>query len=70
MICKYIDLTRAFNQKYSFRAKSHFETCTGLVQRNKPVKLALDLIVYFSYNIIKIILKWEYAILVRAISVS
>ena len=26
VICKYEDLTREFDQKYSFRAKSHFES--------------------------------------------
>ena len=37
---------------------------TGPVQRNKHVKFALDLIVYFEYSIIESILIWEYVILI------
>ena len=39
-----------------------------MVQRNKPGKFPLDLIVYIEYSIIKSILKWEYVILIRPIS--
>ena len=41
---------------------------TGLVQRNKPVKFALDLIVYFEYSIIESILIRKYVTLIRPIS--
>ena len=53
VICKYKDLTCEFYQEYSFKEKSHFESLTGPVQRNKHVKFTLDLIVYFEYNIIE-----------------
>ena len=35
--------------------------CSGT--KNKTVKLALDMIVFFSYSIIESILKWEYIII-------
>ena len=54
----YKDLTCEFYQKHGFRTSSHFESLYMtlvwyLVQRNKPVKFAFDLIVFFEYYIIE-----------------